>query len=200
MVVSLEAPATRPSLLVRLGDARDDAAWQAFDRAYGPLIYAHCRRCGLQDADAAEISQDVLLDVLRVIGRFRYDRKRGTFRAYLGMVTRRRLIRFWRRRQLQHSWKQLDHRQLAECLHDHRTHWDEDVDAHLLEQAMQRVEPRVEPETWKAFVRVWVRDEPPADVARQLERDVQWVYVAKSRILRKLQQEVAHLMRDLALE
>lgn len=199
-MVSLQAPVTRPSLLMRLSDARDDAAWQAFDRAYGPLIYTHCRRCGLQHADAAEISQEVLLDVLRAIGRFRYDRKRGTFRAYLGMVTRRRLSRFWRRRQLQHSWKQFDQRQLAECLHDHRAHWDEDVDAHLLEQAMQRVEARVEPATWEAFVGVWFDDESPGEVARRLHRDTQWVYVAKSRVLKKLEQEVAHLMQDLALE
>lgn len=194
------APATRPSLLARLSDRRNDVAWQTFHDAYGPLIYAHCRRHGLQHADAVDVVQDVLVDVARAMPGFRYDRKRGRFRAWLGTLTYRRLCRFWRRRRLRLPHASLDAACLAESLEDHRAAWNDDVDAHVLRQAMREVSGRVEPFTWQAFVRTWLYDEPAAQVARSMGRDAAWVYVAKSRVLRRVRREVERQMRNLALD
>ena len=72
---------TRPSLLVRIRDLRDEIAWAEFARLYTPLIYRVARQSGLQDADASLVTQDVLITVARTIHRFEYNRANGSFRG-----------------------------------------------------------------------------------------------------------------------
>ena len=87
--------ATRPSLLVRIRDARDREAWGQFVEIYAPLVYDMARRRGLQDADAADLTQDVLRSVSVAIGRLDYDLAKGTFRSWLFTVTRNALNTFF---------------------------------------------------------------------------------------------------------
>ncbi len=89
-----DAPATRLSLLVRLRDARDDGAWSQFVEVYAPLVYGFARKHGLQDADAADLTQDVLQAVSGGIRRLDYDPRRGTFRGWLFTVVRNKLRNF----------------------------------------------------------------------------------------------------------
>src|SRR5262249_6983443 len=93
-----EIPPTRASLLVRLRDPRDETAWREFIDLYAPLIYHYARKQGLQDADAVDLSQEVLSAVAGALGRLEYDRQRGTFRSWLFTIVRRRLSN-WRRAQ-----------------------------------------------------------------------------------------------------
>ncbi|MHC4402267.1 MAG: RNA polymerase sigma factor [Planctomycetota bacterium] len=65
-----ESEVTRPTLLLRVRDAADGQAWSQFVRIYSPLVYRYARRRGLQDADAADVTQDVLQTVAGAIGRF----------------------------------------------------------------------------------------------------------------------------------
>src|SRR4051812_33812708 len=94
-----EIPPTRASLLVRLRDPRDEAAWQEFVDLYVPVIYGYARRQGLQDADAVDLSQEVLGAVAGAIGRLEHDPSRGSFRGWLFTVVRRRLANWRRARQ-----------------------------------------------------------------------------------------------------
>src|SRR5437588_12532288 len=89
-----DALATRLSLLVRLRDARDDGAWSQFVDLYAPLVYGFARKHGLQDADAADLTQDVLQAVSRGIRRLDYDPRRGSFRGWLFTVVRNKLRNF----------------------------------------------------------------------------------------------------------
>src|SRR5262245_26403774 len=86
-----DPPSTRPSLLVRLRDVGDQDAWRQFVRLYAPVVYAYGRRRGLQDADAADLTQDVLRAVLAAAGRFAYDPRRGSFRGWLFTLAHHRL-------------------------------------------------------------------------------------------------------------
>src|SRR6516162_10659891 len=90
-----DAPATRVSLLVRLGDAQDAAAWSQFVEVYAPLVYGFARKHGLQDADAADLTQDVLQAVSGGIRRLDYDPRRGTFRGWLFTVVRNKVRNFF---------------------------------------------------------------------------------------------------------
>ena len=76
-----ESPLTRASLLVQIRDGANHAAWQEFAHLYGPVVYGFARQRGLQDADAADIVQDVFRSVASSIGRLDYDRHQGTFRG-----------------------------------------------------------------------------------------------------------------------
>src|SRR5688500_7177705 len=97
----MEEPAsrlhTRASLLLRLRDPQDGDAWRLFADTYAPLVYRHCRRQGLQEADAADVAQEVLTQVARSIGTFEYRPERGRFRDWLGAVVRSKLARFRQR-------------------------------------------------------------------------------------------------------
>src|SRR5713226_3788750 len=86
-----EFPPTRTTLLVRLRDLGDEAAWKEFIALYGPLVYGYARKQGLQDADAADLSQEVLGAVAGAVGRLEYDPSRGAFRNWLFTVVRRKL-------------------------------------------------------------------------------------------------------------
>ncbi len=89
-----ESPATRASLLVRLRDGDDADAWGEFARIYAPVIYGFARKRGLQDADAADLMQEVLRSVSSAARRLEYDPARGTFRGWLFTVTRNKIFNF----------------------------------------------------------------------------------------------------------
>ena len=98
MGVDPAAMMTRPSLLIRLRDGGDADAWRTFVTIYAPLVQRFGRRHGLQEADAADLTQDVLGEVCRVMRRFEYRPERGRFRDWLLVITRRQFVRFQKRR------------------------------------------------------------------------------------------------------
>src|SRR5262249_55334967 len=92
-----EMPETRASLLLRLRDRDNGDAWGHFVRVYAPLIYRFARHRGLQDADAADVTQDVLRGVSNAVGELQYDPQRGLFRSWLFTLVHRKLCDFYRR-------------------------------------------------------------------------------------------------------
>src|SRR5262245_45242449 len=86
---------TRPSLLLRLRNAGDDEAWSQFVTVYTPLIFGFCRGRGLSEADAGDVTQDVLKAVASAIPRFEYDPERSSFRNWLFTVVRSKLNNFF---------------------------------------------------------------------------------------------------------
>src|ERR1051326_7455619 len=89
-----ESPATRASLLVRIRDGQDKDAWRQFMQVYAPVVYGFARKRGLQDADAADLMQEVFRSVAGAAGRLDYDPKRGSFRGWLYTITRNKIFSF----------------------------------------------------------------------------------------------------------
>src|SRR5262245_12178765 len=94
----ISPPSTRPSLLFRMRDPADHAAWLEFVGLYEPAIYRILRQHGLQDADARELMQDLLLALSRSIDRWDPDKERGSFRGWLRRVCRNLVINWSQRR------------------------------------------------------------------------------------------------------
>jgi DNA-directed RNA polymerase specialized sigma24 family protein len=92
--VQADHQATRASLLLRLRETHNAAAWEQFVEIYTPIIFGFCRNQRLQDADAADVSQEVMRAVARAMEKFEYDRQRGKFRNWLLTVTRSKLSNF----------------------------------------------------------------------------------------------------------
>jgi RNA polymerase sigma factor (sigma-70 family) len=187
MVSTME---TKPSLLVRLRDPLDAEAWRTFVGLYAPLVYRYGRRRGLQDADAADLTQEVLGEVARDIRAFQYQPERGRFRDWLLTIARRRLTRI-QARQARHPLASLGS-ELPEPAGDDETDrdWNEAFNARVLSVALGRIRPRFEDSSWRVFERVWLEHRPAAEVADELSMSIEAVYMAKSRILRRLQEEV----------
>lgn len=95
--VSMDLDAIDPTsatLLDRVGiSPHDEAAWARFVELYGSKIRGWCRRWGLQEADAEDVTQDVLLRLAQKLGTFHYDPSRS-FRGWLRTVTRNALAGF----------------------------------------------------------------------------------------------------------
>ncbi len=195
-----DAAATRPSLLLRIRDASDSASWSDFVEVYGPIIRAYALRRGLQEADARDIEQDVLAQVARSIASFEYTPERGRFRDWLGTITRRRIGRFWRAQAdtvRGAGGDSVDGRIVSIEAPGDDPEWTAAFHARVLETALDRVRPSFEPATWEAFVLVWAEERPAVEVAKSLGLAIDSVYAAKSRILKRLRDEVLALADDL---
>jgi RNA polymerase sigma factor (sigma-70 family) len=184
-----EAPVTQPSLLLRLRDARDERAWGQFVDLYAPLVYGYARRHGLQDADAADLTQVVLRAVASAVTRFEYDPQRGSFRGWLFTIVRGKLSDFLGRRDVcRGTGDSATHRLLeAQPAPDEdSTAWDAEYEQRLFAWAAQKVRSQVREATWQAFWQTAVEGRPGKEVAEELGLSVPAVRLAKSRILARL--------------
>jgi RNA polymerase sigma-70 factor (ECF subfamily) len=188
---------TSTTLLDRLRQSpADQKAWGEFVDRYGPRIYRWCRQWDLQEADAQDVTQDVLLKLAARMRTFTYDPS-GSFRGWLRTLTH-------------HAWQDHvaarerrvagsgDSRALA-VLHtlpareDLVKHLEEEFDRELLEEAAGRVQLRVAPRTWEAFRLLAWEGWPGARAAAHLGMKVATVFVARSKVQKMLQEEVRRL-------
>ena len=195
--MSASSDATRASLILRIRDARDGSAWETFLETYVPLVYRYCRRRGLQDSDAADVTQEVMVQVARSARSFEYRPERGRFRDWLGTITRRTLSNhFQRARRTDAVVAQVP---LPGTVGDPDPEWAAAFHAGVLRAALARVQPGFERGTWRAFEMVWLERKPATDAARELGVPLDVVYVSKSRVLKRLREEVLALAEDLPL-
>jgi RNA polymerase sigma-70 factor (ECF subfamily) len=182
---------TSPSLLQRLRRPDEPAAWARFVELYTPLLYHWARRAGLQEADAADLVQDVFAVLLRQMPLFAYDRHKS-FRGWLRTVT----LNKWRERQRRRAPGPPPDGALADLPGpDGLADFEEaEYRQHLARRALQLMQAEFPPAAWKACWEVVVAGRPAAEVAAELGVRVEAVYTAKSRILRRLRQEMAGLL------
>jgi RNA polymerase sigma factor (sigma-70 family) len=187
--------ATRPSLLLRIRDPRDGDAWETFVDTYLPMIYRYARRMGLQDADAADVSQEVLVEVARCIRAFEYQPGRGRFRDWLGVLVRRRVFRFLKKKDRGPADPGEEDLNGPEG-NSADVEWTDEFNARILDMAMARARPHFEPTTWRAFEGVWLENRRAGDVAAELNQPIEVIYTSKSRVLKRLEEEVRILAED----
>jgi RNA polymerase sigma-70 factor (ECF subfamily) len=188
---------TSPSLLGRLRQSpADESAWGEFVDRYGPRIFAWCRHWRLQEADAQDVTQAVLVRLAQKMRSFDYDPTRS-FRAWLKTLTR-------------HAWDDLrqSHQrhapgtgdsQVQEQLHaleardDLVARLQEEFDQELLEEAMVRVRLRVQPHTWAAFRLTAQEGLSGVEAADRLGIKVATVFVARNKVQNMLREEIRRL-------
>jgi RNA polymerase sigma-70 factor (ECF subfamily) len=181
---------TRPSLLLRIRDTADRQAWSEFVAIYAPLVYGFATRHGLQDADAADLTQDVLRSVAGAAGRFRYEAQRGTFRGWLFTLVRNRLRNFFisRRRHAQAGGEAAQQAllDLPAREADAAELWERDYERRLFDWAAEQVREDCQEKTWQAFWRTAVEGQGGQEVARALGMSTAAVYLAKRRVMDRL--------------
>jgi RNA polymerase sigma-70 factor (ECF subfamily) len=192
---------TRPSLLIRIRDANDREAWRQFVDIYAPLIYGLARKRGLQDADAADVTQDVFRAVAAVISSWDYDPKRGSFRGWLHTVTRNKINDFLARKQARGTGDTATQEFLEQqpdwaTPDEDETSWQREAQQRIFAWAAERIRGEFQDSTWKAFWQVAVEGKSGEETARELHLSVGAVYVAKSRVLARLKKEIEHLQQE----
>jgi RNA polymerase sigma factor (sigma-70 family) len=188
---------TSVSLLQRLRqDPANQQAWEEFVERYGRRIYGWCRAWHVQDADAKDVTQMVLLKLARKMSTFEYD-PAASFRAWLKTVTQHAVSDFL------DEWKQpgagSGDSQVRTVLENVEARADlarkieEGFDQELLEEAKERVRQRVDASSWEAFQMTALEQARGSDAADKLNMTVAAVYKAKSRVQKMLQDEVRRL-------
>jgi RNA polymerase sigma-70 factor (ECF subfamily) len=188
---------TRASLLVRIRDPGDKEAWRQFVALYAPLIHRLARQRGMQDADAADLTQEVLRAVTAAAPGLDYDPKRGSFRGWLYRVTCNKIhdVRHSRQSRERGTGDSAMQRLLTEQPADQgeAERWEQEYQRHVFALAADAVRDGFEPVTWQAFWLVAVDGKSGEDAAKMLNLSVGAVYVAKSRVLARLKTQVQQL-------
>jgi len=189
--------ATSRSLLARV-QANESDAWERLVNLYAPLVLHWCRCGGLQYHDVADVFQEVFRSVVTSVGAFHKDRERDTFRGWLRRITQNKLRDHFRR--LGHEAQGVGGSSARErfaqlpapdaVAQDHAP--DEGENA-LFARALEQIRAEFEPRTWAAFWRTAVEGRATQDVAAELTMTPGAVRVAKSRVLRRLREELGDL-------
>ena len=189
-------PTTRPSLLLRLRDPQDHAAWTEFVRLYESVVYRVLRKRGLQDADCRELIQEFFLTVSRNAERWNPDRERGSFRGWLRRVTRNLVVNWLKRRQrtivggsgLQELFAETPARADSDS-----EEFDCELRRAVFHRAAELVQSEVSAQTWSAFWETSMVGSSPIAAGERLAMSPGAVRVAKCRVLKRLREVVAQL-------
>jgi RNA polymerase sigma factor (sigma-70 family) len=186
----IETPSTRPSLLVRIRDPRDERAWGEFLEIYGPLVHRLARLKGLQDADASDLTQEVFRAVAQAIDRWDPDPNRGSFRAWLFRISRNLMVNFLISRSRQpialgdSSMRLLLEAQPAAGAESEL--FETEYRRRLFRWAADHVRPEFRENTWDAFWLSAVEGNAPKVVAEAIGMSLGAVYIARSRVLARI--------------
>lgn len=187
-------PETRRSLLARVQSLGDEEAWHEFVAIYRPVVYRLARRRGLQHADAEDLSQRVFVAVSRAIGAWEHDPSRGRFRSWLARIAQNAAINALTRRPPDGA---VGGTGILDLLQDQPEPDDatrEDLRLEyrrsLFRWAAQRIREEFRDATWQAFWLTNVEGLGVEQAAAALGKSVGAVYAARSRIMRRLRDEI----------
>lgn len=197
--MSVDQP-TSTTLLQRLR-AREQDAWQRLLHLYAPLVAYWCKPWGVRGPDAEDIVQEVFQAVAAGLDNFRHERAGDTFRGWLRSITRHKVLDYLRRQQHQPAAQGgTDAQRRLQQVADLETSLPDDSDdpademTRLYHRALELVRSEFEERTWQAFWRAAVESQAPADIATDLGMTAAAVRKAKSRVLRRLREEIGDLI------
>ncbi len=192
---------TSLSLLNRLQSSPESESWDRLVSLYSPLIRAWLRRYDVQDSDAEDLVQEVLLAVSKDLCKFDHGGQRGAFRGWIKAILVNRLRKFWRSRDRRPQARRdsdIDARlgQLDDPRSEMSQIWNREHDQYVLRQLLALAEPHFAPDTWTAFCRVALEGAKPDVVAADMGISRNAVIIAKCRVLSRLRQESEGLVES----
>jgi len=190
---------TPRSLLARL-EAKDEAAWDRLVGLYAPLVVHWCRKYHLSEQDSADVVQNVFQAIATHISTFRKEKPGDTFRGWMRRITQNKVHDHYRRlgrepggvggTEAQIWFSQLpesDESEGGEPVQD-------EGELSLFARGLELIRTEFEERTWKAFWRTAIESQTTKDTASELGMTVGAVRVAKSRVLRRLREELGDLI------
>lgn len=193
-------PTTRDSLLVSIRDVENREAWGEFVAIYEPTIYRLLRTAGLQDADANDLTQEILIKVNQQVQRWTEAHRQGSFRGWLKSVARNLFIS-WQRQRKRSPWNHsvIDPQLLDEGLQpqeNETVEFDNEAERLLCRFALKRVQEEVHESTWLAFHRIVFEELSIEQTAESLKMTAGAVRVAKCRVQARLKKVIEELRHE----
>jgi len=194
------APETRPSLLIRVRDPADQAAWHEFVEIYRPIILRLAQQKGMQEADAEDVAQEVLAAVAKAVEQREHDPKRAKFRTWLNRVAQNAILNALTRGRADRG---SGDSALRAVLNQHESHTGPDSDLLRLEYrrgvfcwAARQVRKEFHQATWDAFWLTAVEGRTVEVVAEELAKNRGAIYAARSRVIRRIQEKVTEYEQE----
>jgi RNA polymerase sigma factor (sigma-70 family) len=196
---------TRESLLVRLKDWQDDRSWSDFFETYNRLIYAVAVRAGLSESEAKEALQETFVSVAKEIKGFQLNPE-GSFRAWLMVITRRRIADQFRRRpkliKRAADRTPSDRTSTLERIPDPagsglEAVWEEEWKQNLFNLAVQNAKEKSGSKDYFLFQQQVIKGRSPQQAAKELGVSLAYAYVAKYRVSRLIKKEIRSLSENI---
>ncbi len=183
---------TSPTLLEKLRQPTDREAWLRFVQLYTPLLLHWAGRQGFQEADAADVVQEVLVKLLRALPE--YHRGNGqTFRGWLSRIVVNQTKDF-RRRRATRAIPHVDDLPEREVPSNESEIDESEYRSMIIRRARDLIKNDFNDQTWAAFTGVWLDGLPAKEVAAKLSTSINAVYLACNRVLMRLRQVIDGLM------
>jgi RNA polymerase sigma-70 factor (ECF subfamily) len=193
-----ELPDTRESLLLKVGEPANAEAWQEFTAIYRPAVYRLARKRGLQDADAEDLAQRVLIVVSQKISEWRPTSPQGAFRGWLIAIARNAIINALTRGTRgagiggSSILARLEGQPDRDAEND-GPEIDEEFRRGIFRQAAEQIRPEFQEATWLAFWLTAVEGLAVDETARRLAKNEGSIYASRSRIMRRLKEKILEL-------
>ena len=190
-------PETRSSLLLQVQDGPQNAAWLEFATLYRPVIYRLGRKRGLQDADAQDLAQTVLLSISRSIERWNKHEDGTSFRSWVRRITNNAIVNALTRKPRDAASggpvPQMQLEQLSEPSPNLQQEVEREYRREVFQRAAAIVRTDVTEDSWAAFELTVIDGQGVESVAQQLKKSIGAVYTARSRVIRPLREVVEEL-------
>jgi RNA polymerase sigma-70 factor (ECF subfamily) len=187
-------------LLIRVRDPADQAAWHEFVEIYRPIILRLARQKGMQEADAEDVAQEVLVAVAKAVELREHDRKRAKFRTWLNRVAQNAILNALARGKPDRG---SGDSALLAVLNQHESHTGPDSDLLRLEYrrevfrwAVRQVRKEFHQATWDAFWLTAVEGRAVEVVAEELAKNPGAIYAARSRVIRRIQEKATEYEQE----
>jgi RNA polymerase sigma-70 factor (ECF subfamily) len=198
-----ETLATRASLLGRLKDFDNQPSWQEFFNTYWRLVYSTALKAGLTPEESQDAVQETFVAVAKNIGGFRYEPAKCSFKSWLLLITRQRIIWQLRKRPpaaalRARSTEDADQTPTVERIPDEASlhldaHWEAEWENTLMAAALETVKRQVKPRQFQIFDLAALQNWPVRDIARMLKVSAAQVYLARHRVGSLLKKELRRL-------
>ncbi len=183
------------SLLERLRQSPDEPSWHRLTDLYLPLVRRWVTQRGIAPDDADDLTQEILLVIVRELPDFDHSGRKGAFRTWLRTITVHRVRGYWRSKQTRPNQAlEEDLDRLEDPNSELARLWDQEHDEFVTRRLLELIEPEFTPATWHAFRRQNVDGISAAETAAELGVSANAVLIAKSRVLRRLRQEAVGLI------
>lgn len=196
------AARTRRSLIMRLGDWKDQRSWDEFYRTYWRLIFSVATKAGLRDDEAWDVVQETILTIAKQSVKGQYDPSRGSFKMWLWHITRWRINDQFRQRRkdtasLVTASDGTEREPLADIADpagdEFSRIWEKEWQENIMKAAIERVKMKVSPQQFQIFDYNVLRGMSAGDVRSRLGVSIAQVYLAKHRVSAVLRKEIAYI-------
>jgi len=193
MLTPRDFPETRASLLATMQGEQKSADWHEFFNRYAPAVYRVALHRGVERHEAEDIVQQVMIDLAKHMGEFRYDRTRGMFRNWMRTIAEHKIANFHRRPKMQTTDA---FPELATDTISRDSAWEEEWRIQDILECLDHVAADFAPRRVEAFRLYVLEHVPAAEVARRLDMTVGHVYVTRTQILKRIREWLLRMSPD----